>query len=97
MRMLVSFLTIATSIYIVLTFVGIGGTLFCYLFYLSGYVPRILAGWGIITYLSMLFLAVVGLVFPDHPKTLEILFYGSGTLFELVFGAWLLAKGVKIS
>lgn len=42
---------------VVLIFIGVGGTLFCYLFFKSKYIPRILSVWGMITYLSMLLLA----------------------------------------
>jgi len=79
---------------IVLIFIGIGGTLFCYLLYKSNYIPRALAAWGIFTYLSMLFLALVSILFPNHPVMLETVLYGVGTLFELTFGLWLLFKGV---
>ena len=79
---------------IVLIFIGIGGTLFCYLLYKSKYIPRALAAWGIFTYLSMLFLALVSILFPNHPVMLETVLYGVGTFFELTFGLWLLFKGV---
>lgn len=79
---------------IVLIFIGIGGTLFCYLLYKSEYIPRALAAWGIFTYLSMLFLALVSILFPNHPVMLETVLYGVGTFFELTFGLWLLFKGV---
>ena len=81
---------------IVLIFVGLGGPIFCYLFFKSKYVPRILAAWGIFTYLSMLILAFVSILIPKHPAMIEIILYGLGTFFELIFGFWLLIKGVKV-
>lgn len=81
---------------IVLIFVGLGGTLFCWLFFASRYVPRLLAAWGIFTYLSMLVLATLSLLFPALPDAVEIVLYGLGTLFELLFGAWLLIRGVNV-
>ena len=81
---------------IVLMFVGVGGTIFCYLFYKSNYVPRFLAGWGIFTYLSMLLLSIIGLLSADLPETYKLIFYVPGGLFELIFGFWLLFKGVNI-
>lgn len=82
---------------IVLVFVGVGGTLFCYLFFRSGYVPRILAAWGIFTYLSMLILAFTSMLVPDLPETIKMSLYVPGGLFELIFGFWLLFKGVIIN
>jgi len=81
---------------IVLIFVGIGGTIFCYLFLNSHYVPRILALWGIFTYLSMLMLALINILFPYRPDIIETVLFTMGALFELLFGLWLLFKGVNI-
>ena len=58
--------------------------------------PRWLAGWGIGTYLSMLGLATIGLLLPDHPSWLEAVLYGAGTLFEVLVGLWLTIKGIDI-
>lgn len=81
---------------LVLVFVGLGGTLFCYLFLVSKYVPRLLAAWGVITYASMLLLALVSMLLPDHPEMIEVVLYGFGTAFEVVFGLWLLLKGIDL-
>jgi hypothetical protein len=90
------FLDIRTSgLAIVLLFIGVGGTIFCYLFFKSNYVPKFLAGWGIFTYLSMLLLSLISLLSPDFPETTKMIFYVPGGLFELIFGLWLLIKGVK--
>ncbi len=80
----------------VLIFIGMGGTLFCYLFYKSKYVPGILAAWGMITYLSMLILAFASILLPDLPESVKMVFYAPGGLFEIVFGLWLLIKGVNV-
>ena len=80
---------------VILVFAGSGGAAFCYLFYKSRYVPRLLAAWGIFTYLSMLFLAFVSIAFPRHPVLVETILYSSGALFEVVFGAWLLFKPLR--
>ena len=60
----------------------------------SRYIPQPLAAWGIFTYVSMLGLALVSILFPDHPLMLANVLYGVGALFELVLGLWLLFKGV---
>ena len=80
---------------VILVFAGSGGAAFCYLFYKSRYVPRLLAAWGIFTYLSMLLLAFVSITFPRHPVLVETILYSSGALFEVVFGAWLLFKPLR--
>jgi hypothetical protein len=79
---------------IVLIFIGLGATIFCYLLFKSKYIPRILAAWGIFTYLSMLSLALVSILFPSHPVMLEFVLYGVGELFELSLGFWLVFKGI---
>jgi hypothetical protein len=54
------------------------------------------AAWGIFTYLSMLFLGLVSILFPNHPLMLEVVLYGVGGSFELVLGLWLVFKGVDL-
>jgi len=82
---------------IVLMFIGVGGTIFCYLFYKSNCVPKLLAGWGIFTYLSMLLLSFISLLSPGFPESYKMIFYMPGGLFELIFGFWLLIKGAKLN
>jgi hypothetical protein len=81
---------------VVLLLVGIGGILFCYLFFKSRYIPRLLAAWGIFTYATMLLLGVVSMLVPDLPQSVKIAFFTPGGMFELVIGVWLLTKGVKV-
>ena len=81
---------------IVLMFIGVGGSVFCYLFYKSNYVPKFLACWGIFTYLSMLFLSFASLISSDISETFKMVFYIPGGLFELIFGFWLLFKGINV-
>jgi hypothetical protein len=81
---------------VVLIFIGMGGTVFCYLFFASKYIPRILAIWGMITYLSMLTLALVSILSPSLPESVKMIFYAPGGLFEVIIGLWLLIKGVNV-
>jgi len=91
------FLNVRTAgLDIVLIFVGLGGTVFCYLFFKSKYVPVILATWGIFTYLSMLVLALINILLPNRPEMMEIVLFALGAFFELIFGFWLLLKGVNL-
>ncbi len=85
-----------TGLDVVLVLIGIGATLFCYLLLRSRFIPRILAAWGIVTYVSMLFLGIVSILFPQHPPLLETILYGAGSAFELTFGFWLLFKGIDL-
>jgi hypothetical protein len=81
---------------VVLIFIGMGGTLFCYLFFKSKYIPRILAAWGILTYLSMLILAFTSILLPNLSETIKMAFYAPGGLFEIIIGMWLLIKGINV-
>ena len=81
---------------VVLIFIGMGGTVFCYLFFTSRYVPRILAAWGILTYLTMLIISFASILIPNLPETMKMAFYAPGGLFEIIFGFWLLFKGVNL-
>lgn len=80
---------------IVLIFIGMGGAIFCYLFYTSRYVPRILAVWGMLTYLTMLILSFISILTPIS-ESIKMVFYTPGGLFEITFGLWLLIKGINV-
>lgn len=86
----------AASMDVVLLLIGVGGTSYCYLFLKSRSIPRWLAAWGVVTYLSMLVLATVSFLFPDHPTWLDAVFYGAGALFEVLIGLWLMIRGVDV-
>ena len=91
------FLNVRTAgLDIVLLFVGLGGAIFCYLFLRSMYVPKILAIWGILTYVSMIVLSFISILSPNISETVKMAFYAPGGLFELIFGLWLLFKGIKV-
>lgn len=81
---------------LVLVLIGLGGTVFAYLFFASRYVPRPLAAWGIFTYSSILVLAIVSILVPTLPAIIETVLYAAGGAFEVVFGFWLVFKGVDL-
>ena len=81
---------------VVLIFIGVGGTLFCYLFFHSKYIPRIVSAWGMFTYLSMLLLAAASILMPDISDEVKMVFYVPGGLFEIIIGLWLLVKGINV-
>jgi len=85
-----------TGLDIVLIFIGVGGMIFCYLFFKSRYVPRILATWGILTYLTMLILSFASILLPNVTESTKMIIYAPGGVFEIIFGLWLLIKGINI-
>ncbi|CAM4236710.1 DUF4386 domain-containing protein [Pseudoalteromonas byunsanensis] len=80
--------------YILLPVMGVGAVIYCYLFYKSNYVPKALAIWGMVTYITMIGYGVVNVAMVDAPKELQYAMY-PGALFELLFGLWLFFKGIK--
>lgn len=79
---------------VVLVFMGMGGVLFCYLFLRSRLIPRALAAWGVLAYLSMLVLGLASILWPDLPDAVRTALYVPGGLCEVVLGLWLIVKGV---
>lgn len=75
------------------TFFSIGSTLFCYLFYKAGSIPKWLSGWGVLgslVLLSGLVLRTINLV-----DSQTVALFWLPILFEIVLGFWLLIKGTK--
>ena len=79
---------------IVFAFLGFGSILFCYLFYKSRYIPRILAAFGMLAFalvfgesIAVLLFSVKSTVFTGAPAI----------LFEIIIGLWLMIKGVNTS
>lgn len=79
---------------VLLAIMGIGGTVYSYLFYKSKYVPTVLSAWGLLTYLTILFYGLANVLYPDVPAVFTFVMF-NGALFELIFGLWLLVKGVS--
>ena len=79
---------------IVLVFVGVGGAAFCYLLLVSRVMPRFLAAWGVATYVSMFALALLSVLWPEHPLWIETTLYAAGTTFEVSIGLWLVVKAI---
>jgi len=75
-------------------FLGLGSTLFSYLWLKSGYIPRLLAGWGIFASLVMALMSLAIVVFPTLSK-LGITYMMPMGLYEFGLGFWLLIKGIQ--
>lgn len=68
---------------------GIAGTMLCYSFFRSTIVPRFVAVWGIIGYLTMLFGSAMEIMGYD----LMLIHTLPGGLWELFIGVWFIVKG----
>ncbi len=85
----------SAALSILIVFISLGTIVFCYLFFKSKYIPRILAVFGIFSFLLVLIKAFVVILFP-LPAMIQIVFHLPGILFEVIIGLWLLIKGVNV-
>jgi Domain of unknown function (DUF4386) len=74
-------------------FLSLGTIVYCSLLYRSRYVPRVLAGLGIVAFALMLAGTAVGLLLPQL-KELTMVSWAPGIVFEAAIGVWLLLKGI---
>lgn len=78
-------------------FFGLGSTLFCYLWFKSRYIPRLLSGWGIFASLVPTFIPLSTIVFASLADV-PLRRARTGipiVLFEVILGFWLLIKGIN--
>ena len=76
---------------------GLGSAMFSYLWFKSGYVPRVLAAWGVFSSLLVATGSFALIVFPGLEKVLLPGYYVPIFIFEVVMGFWLLLKGLRPS
>ena len=82
--------------YVGLPFFGLAATICAYLWLRSGYIPKVLAVFGVIASAWCVICAFIFLVFPDFNKVVnDYIFDTPMALFELVVSLWLLFKGLK--
>ena len=82
--------------YIGLPFFGLAATICAYLWLRSGYIPKALAGFGVISSAWCVICAFVFLVFPNFNKVVnDYIFDTPMAIFELVVSFWLLFKGLQ--
>jgi len=88
-----------TTIYsIPMVFLGLDMIVFSYLFFKSKYIPKILAGFGILSFALIFIHALMYIIAPKYATMLinQIIFYAPSGLFEIIIGIWLLSKGIKV-
>ena len=82
--------------YVGLPFFGLAATVCSYLWLKSGYIPRGLAAFGLISSAWCVLSAFIFLVFPGFAKPVNPYWFDSPmALFELALGFWLLFKGLR--
>jgi hypothetical protein len=82
----------AIALNVVFAFLGLGSILYCYLFYKSRFVPRLLAAFGIFSFVLVFAESILVLLIPIK----SMIFTGiPAILFEITIGFWLLVKGVN--
>jgi hypothetical protein len=70
---------------------ALGATLFYYLFFKSGYIPRVLSLWGLIA----ASLALIGTPFVLLGYDVPLVVFLPNLPFELGTGVWLMVKGIR--
>lgn len=82
--------------YVGLPFLGLGTGLFSYLFYRSRYIPRILAGCGILACVFEGFSGCAYLLFPSYGAIVSVNWYEIPVLlFNVGLCAWIFVKGLR--
>ncbi|MHC4638954.1 MAG: DUF4386 domain-containing protein [Planctomycetota bacterium] len=81
-----------------MVFLGLDMIVFSYLFFKSKYIPRILAGFGILSFALVLIHALMYILAPKCATMPinQIVFWAPSGLFEILIGIWLLSKGLKV-
>jgi len=74
-----------------MVFFTLGATLFYYLFYKSGYIPRVLSLWGLIA-APLAFIGTLGELFGI---VVPLVVFLPNLPFELAIGLWLMIKGIR--
>jgi hypothetical protein len=81
-----------------LLFFGFGSPVFCYLWFKSGYIPKVLAAWGALASLWVGAFAFAFIIFPEVANVVSVGYYGGPIFFfELTMGFWLLLKRLRPS
>jgi uncharacterized protein DUF4386 len=90
------FIALQGSGYLIgLLFFGLGSTIFSYVWWESRYIPRALAGLGILASLAVAIGSLAIMVAPNWAAVLSPGYFVPCFLFELTMGFWLAFKGIR--
>lgn len=77
-------------------FLGLGSTLFAYLWFKSRYVPRAIAAWGIFASLMLALGSLAVLLSPRFGAVAGITYMIPMFFYEVGLGLWLIVKGLRV-
>ncbi len=76
---------------------GLSSVVFLYLLVRSKYVPRMLAGFGVLSYALVFLSNLLAMISPDHATVASQMAWGApSVLSELAIGSWLLIRGARV-
>lgn len=75
-------------------FLGLGSTVFSWLWLQSRYIPRALAAWGIFASLVLTFVTAAVMIFPALGAAIGLAYMAPMFFYEVGLGLWLLVKGL---
>ena len=78
-----------------LVFFGLGSSVFAYLWLKSGYIPRLIAAWGLFSSVLVAVVSLAILVFPALAHVAMPAYFAPIFIFEGGLGIWLLARGIR--
>ena len=83
--------------YVGLPFFGLAATVCSYLWFKSGYIPKALAAFGLVSSAWCVLCAFIFLIFPHFNKIVNDYWFDSPmAIFEMVLSFWLLFKGIRV-
>ncbi len=82
-----------SSLHLIL--MSIGAFIFISLLLSAAYIPKWLGYWGLLTYITVFLGFSLQILMPEFPNNILMMVMAPGAFFELIFGIWLLAKGIS--
>jgi hypothetical protein len=76
-------------------FLGLGSTLFSWIWWRSRWIPRLIAGWGVAASAVMAVASLAILAMPNLRAVIGMVYMAPMGLYEFGLGLWLLIKGIN--